>query len=75
MVNQATIERSEFEPKYLINSDNTPAKTIRDLRRLRDLINQSKGKGLNSIESNEKKSLIDEYGMNHAEAFQLQFVE
>lgn len=74
MVNQSMIDRHEIKAQYY-NHQNSPAKIIRDLRRLRDLVKQSKRNGLNTFESNEKQELIDRYDMEHYEAYQLQFLK
>jgi hypothetical protein len=72
------IEKSEFKPQYFDRKDsanNPTAKTIRDLRRLKDLIEQYDSKGLNTYESNEKQTLIERYHMEHYEAYNLEFVK
>lgn len=75
MVNQSMVERHDIKPQYYNKNKNSPARVIRDLHRLRDLVNQYKHPGLNTIQSNEKQELIEEYGLEHHEAFNLQFLK
>lgn len=74
MVNQSLVERHEIKAQYY-NHPNPPAKILRDLRRLRDLVEKSKRDGLNTYESNEKTELVQEYNLEHYEAFKLQFLK